>query len=160
MSRTAIRPAMPADAGDVLALVRDLAIYEKQSPAIVKLTEAGILRDGFGPAPRFEMLVALLGGRIEGFALFYPNYSTWEGVAGLYVEDLFVREAARGRGLGRGLITRIAELAVERGCARVDLNVLDWNPAREFYHRIGLKHLAEWLPYRLTGADLRHLGNG
>jgi GNAT superfamily N-acetyltransferase len=92
-----------------------------------------------------------------GFALFFPTYSTWEGRSGIHLEDIFVLEHLRGHGVGRKLIAALAEIAVARGCARLELSVLHWNPAREFYHRLGMGHLEEWLPYRLSGEALRAL---
>jgi GNAT superfamily N-acetyltransferase len=157
MSRVHVRPAKPEDAAIIVELVRELAVYEKQAPSVVKLTEADVLRDGFGAQCRFEVLLAEHDGVVEGFALIFPNYSTWEGRAGIYIEDLFVRERARGNGLGRRLLIAIAELAVKRGCPRIDLNVLDWNPTRAFYHRVGITHLAAWLPYRVSGEAIARL---
>lgn len=159
MSRTLIRPAEPADAETIVALVQALAIYEKEPLSSVKLTAADILRDGFGTPRRFEALIAELDGKPAGFALFFHNYSTWEGRAGLFVEDLFVLEDARGHGLGRQLITALAAIADARGCRRLDLNVLDWNPTRDFYHRLGITHMKEWLPYRMTQPALARLAD-
>jgi len=147
--QTLIRWAHREDAGEIVRLVRALAEYEREPPSIVKMTEADVLRDGFAEPRRFEALLAESGGRPVGFALFFPNYSTWEGRPGLYVEDLFVEPHARGQGLGRMLMAALARIAHERGCRRLDLNVLTWNPTRDFYHRIGLAHLDEWLPYRM-----------
>ena len=144
-----IRWARREDAGEIVRLVRALAEYENEPPSIVRMTEADVLRDGFGEPRRFEALIAAANGESVGFALFFHNYSTWEGRAGIYVEDLFVEPRARGRGLGRMLMAALARIAHERGCRRLDLNVLTWNPTREFYHRIGLSHLDEWLPYRM-----------
>lgn len=152
-----IRTAEPADAGRILALIRELALYERAPPESVKVTEADLLRDGFGPERRFEVLLALEGETPLGFVLFFPNWSTWEGRAGLYIEDLFVSERARGRGLGRRLLAAVAARAVARGHARVDLSVLDWNPARAFYERVGMAEMKAWRPYRLTGEPLRRL---
>src|SRR5262245_21292283 len=153
----AIRPARPEDAASIVALVRELAVFEREPPASVKVTEADILRDGFGASPRFELLVAEVDRRVEGFALFFPNYSTWEGRAGIHVEDLFVREAARGHGLGRRLMAAIARLAAARGCPRIDLSVLDWNPARGFYEKLGMRELSPWRPYRMSADTIARL---
>lgn len=150
MSKTLIRAAKPADAATIVSLVQALAIYENEPLSSVKITSEDVLRDGFGERKYFEVLIAELDDEPVGFALFFHNYSTWEGRAGIYVEDLFVLERARGHGLGRQLITALAAIANARGCKRLDLNVLDWNPTREFYHRIGITHLQEWLPYRMT----------
>jgi ribosomal protein S18 acetylase RimI-like enzyme len=152
-----VRPATPADAPTIVQLIRELAAYEKEPLAGVKVTEADILRDGFGPQQRFESLLVDVGGRPAGFALFFHNYSTWEGRAGIYVEDIFVSEWARGRNIGRRLLAEIAAIAEARGCRRVDLSVLQWNPARAFYERIGLVEMSEWRPYRLKGAALAAL---
>jgi GNAT superfamily N-acetyltransferase len=159
MLRINVRPAASADAETIVQLVRELAVYEKQPLSVVKITEADVLRDGFGALARFEVLLAELDGKIEGFALIFDNYSTWEGRAGIYIEDLFVRERARGKGLGRRLLAAIAALAVARGCPRIDLNVLDWNPTRAFYHRIGIRHMEAWLPYRISGAAIAALAS-
>lgn len=158
MSRTLIRPATIADAETILSLVQALAIYEKEPLSTVKATAEDFRRDGFGAEKRFEALIAELDGAPVGFALYFHNYSTWEGRAGLFVEDLFVLESARGHGLGRQLITALAAIADARGCRRLDLNVLDWNPTRDFYHRLGIHHKTEWLPYRMTQPELARLG--
>jgi ribosomal protein S18 acetylase RimI-like enzyme len=152
-----VRPAVPADAAVILELIRELAVYEREPLTTVKATEADILRDGFGPERRFECLLVEVGGRPAGFALFFHNYSTWEGRAGLYVEDLYVSEWARGRNIGRRLLGGIAALAEARGYQRVDLSVLDWNPARGFYERIGMVEMTTWRPYRLRGDALARL---
>jgi GNAT superfamily N-acetyltransferase len=152
-----IRPATPADAGTIVDLIRELAIYEKEPLTSVKASEADILRDGFGPTPRFECLLVEVAGRPAGFALYFHNYSTWEGRAGIYVEDVFVSEWARGRNIGRLLLAAISALAEARGCTRVDLSVLHWNPARAFYERLGFVETEEWRRYRLQGEALRQL---
>jgi enamine deaminase RidA (YjgF/YER057c/UK114 family)/GNAT superfamily N-acetyltransferase len=155
----AIRLATPADAALMLDLVRALARFEKQADA-VKATVEDILREGFGERPAFECLVAELDGRAAGFAVFFHNYSTWTGRKGLYLEDIFVHEWARGRGVGDAMMRALARLALDRGCGRLDLAVLDWNPARAFYERLGFRHMNEWLPYRIDGAGLRRLAEG
>jgi ribosomal protein S18 acetylase RimI-like enzyme len=152
-----VRPTTPADARIIVELIRELAAYEKEPPASVKVTEADILRDGFGPRQRFESLLVEVGGRPAGFALFFHNYSTWEGRAGLYVEDIFVSEWARGRNVGRRLLAEIAAIAETRGFRRVDLSVLHWNPARAFYERIGFVEMSTWRPYRLRDEALASL---
>lgn len=153
MSEIAIRFAGPADAGLVLHLIRELAVYEK-APVAVVATEDDLRRHGFGPDRQFEAILAFLDREPAGFALFHPRFSTWLGRPGMYLEDLYVTEAARGRGVGRRLMTRLAAIAIERGWARIDFQVLDWNPARNFYQRLGIAHLGEWLRY---GADLEVL---
>lgn len=149
----AIRFAEPSDAGLVLQLIRELAAYER-APVAVVATEDDLRRHGFGPDRHFEAILGFLNGEPAGFALFHPRFSTWLGRPGMYLEDLYITEAARGRGVGRRLMTRLAAIAVERGWARIDFQVLDWNPARNFYHRLGMTHLSEWLRY---GADLEVL---
>jgi GNAT superfamily N-acetyltransferase len=149
-----VRPATPADAATLVALVRELAAYEREPLSSVKMTEADVLRDGFGPERRFEALIAEADGRAAGFALFFHNYSTWEGRAGLYIEDIYVSEWARGLGVGRRLVAEVAAIARERGCPRVDLWVLHWNPARKFYDRMGFTDMSDWKPYRLSGDAL------
>lgn len=156
MSAPLIRTARREDAGEILRLIRELAEFENLLDQ-VRAREEDILRDGFGPKPRFECLLGDIGGQVLGFALYFHNYSTFEGCAGLYLEDIYVSPAARGSGLGRALMARLAKIAVERDCARLDLWVLHWNPAREFYRRLGFDRMADWLPYRLDGAALGKL---
>ena len=159
-STVSVRFATQADVPTILDFIRQLAAFERE-PDTVKTTEADLLRDGFGARPRFETLIAEVAGESGpapvGFALFFPTYSTWEGRPSLYLEDLFVSESARRHGVGRALLAKLAAIAVERDWQRLDLQVLDWNPAREFYARLGLDHLQEWLPYRATGRALRAL---
>jgi GNAT superfamily N-acetyltransferase len=153
---SAIRFATADDAGLLLQLVRDLAAYER-APNAVAATEEDLRRHGFGHERQFEALLAFVDGKPAGFALFHPRFSTWLGRPGMYLEDLFVTQAARGKGVGRRLMTRLAAIAVERGWERIDFQVLDWNPARGFYHRLGLEHLGEWLRYGGDAAALRRL---
>lgn len=155
-----VRSATPADAAAIVQLIRELAAYENEPASSVRITEADVRRDGFGPHPRFEALLAGKDGRADGLALFFHNYSTWEGRAGIYLEDLFVRESARGQGLGRALMQRLAEIAIERGCRRLDFWVLHWNPTRDFYHRLGIRHMDQWLPYRLDQPGIVRLAEG
>ncbi|HYH20598.1 MAG TPA: GNAT family N-acetyltransferase [Azospirillum sp.] len=156
MPTVAIRPAVEADAELILRFVRELAEFERE-PHAVKATVEDLRRDGWGPNPVFEALIAELDGVPVGFALTFRNYSTWEGRFGLFVEDLYVTPEARGHGVGKRLLAEVARRAVAGGCKRVDLNVLNWNPARGFYETIGIRHLEEWLPYRLTDAELAAL---
>ena len=159
-STVSVRFATRADVPTILDFIRQLAAFERE-PDAVKTTEADLLRDGFGARPRFETLIAEITEESRpvpvGFALFFPTYSTWEGRPSLYLEDLFVSESARRHGVGRALLAKLAAIAVERDWQRLDLQVLDWNPAREFYARLGLDHMQEWLPYRATGPALRAL---
>lgn len=156
MPTVTVRPAVEADCATILRFVTDLAVFENE-PDAVKATEEDFRRDGWGANPVFEALIAELDGAPVGFALCFRNYSTWEGRAGLFVEDLYVAPEARRFGVGRRLLAAVARRAVERGCRRVDLNVLHWNPARDFYDRVGFKHMEDWRPYRLTGAALAAL---
>ena len=156
MAEITLRFATAEDAGVLLALVRELAIFEN-APDAVLATEADLRRHGFGPEPRFEALLAFVDGRAAGFALFFPNFSTWLGKPGLFLEDIFVSEWARRLGVGRRLMAKLAAIAVERGWGRLDFSVLHWNPARGFYHRLGIRHMEEWLPYRAEGDVLAAL---
>ncbi|HEV8712533.1 MAG TPA: GNAT family N-acetyltransferase [Candidatus Binatia bacterium] len=156
MPNIAIRSATPADAETILTFIKGLAAFEHE-PDAVKTTVDDLLRDGFGEYPKFEALIAEQDGQPVGFALFFPTYSTWEGRPGIHLEDIFVLEHVRGRGVGRKLMAALAAIAVARGCARLELSVLHWNPAREFYHHLGMEHLQEWLPYRLSGEALQIL---
>lgn len=160
MAAKRIRPAVPGDAATIVRLVRSLAVYEKEPVETVHLTEADVLRDGFGATPRFEALIAELDGVPVGLALFFHNYSTWQGRPGLYLEDLYIEEHARGHGLGADLMRELARIAQERNCARLELSVLDWNPTREFYHRLGFDQLDEWLAYRLETPGIKKLAGG
>ena len=98
-----------------------------------------------------------MDGKAAGFALWFYNFSTWEGRRGIYLEDIFVHDWARGLGLGERLMRRVARIAIDEGCARLDLSVLHWNPARGFYERLGMRHMEEWLPYQITGEALARL---
>lgn len=156
MPSITLRAATAGDVGILLQLVRELAIYEKKPDAVLA-SEADLLRHGFGAERRFEALLALVDDKPAGFALFFPSFSTWLGRPGLYLEDIFVAEWARKLGVGRRLMARLAAIAAERQWARLDFWVLHWNPARDFYHRLGAEHLADWLPYRASGAALARL---
>jgi GNAT superfamily N-acetyltransferase len=160
MSETAnlrIRPAVPADVPLVLAFIRGLAEYERLADK-VQATEEMLREHLFGPHPRAEVLLVELDGEAVGFALFFHDFPTSWGRPGLYLEDLFVRPEARGRGVGRSLLAHLARLAVERGCGRLDWVVLDGNePAIGFYRRLGARPLDEWTLYRLDREALNQL---
>jgi GNAT superfamily N-acetyltransferase len=158
MSNVAIRHATAADAATIMRLVKELAAFEGLADQ-VRMTADDALRDGFGARPCFECLLAEIDGQAVGMALYFPTYSTFEGRSNLYVEDLYLAEAARGHGLGRQLVARLAAIALERGCRRLDLAVLHWNPARGFYHRLGFRQQDGWLPYRLSGDALARLAD-
>ena len=152
-----IRPATPADVGQILAFIRGLAVYERE-PDAVKATEADLAQHGFGENPYYSCLIAETDGAAAGFALFFYDYSTWLGKPGLYLEDLFVFPEHRGLGIGKALLQRLAQIAVEKGCARMKWEVLDWNtPAIDFYNAMGAELQKEWLNVRLSGDALRRL---
>lgn len=153
---TKIRPATPADAELILQFIRELAVFEK-APDAVKATAEDLRRDGFGPQPRFESFIAEVEDRPAGFALIFYNYSTWEGSIGIHLEDLFVSPWARNKGVGRALIAAVTARAVEQRCSRLDLSVLQWNPARQVYRGLGFQCLSEWVSYRLEGEALHTL---
>jgi len=156
MTAIDIRFATADDAGLLLRLIRELAAYEK-APEVVVATEDDLRRHGFGAERRFEALLAFVDGEPAGFALFYPDFSTWLGRPGLYLEDLYVKEWARRRGVGRRLMARLAALAIERDWPALHFNVLDWNPARGFYHRLGIAAREDWRPHGATRDGLRRL---
>ena len=163
----AVRPATPADVLAILRFIAELAEYER-APEQAVATEADLLRDlfgaGYGKGPVCEALMAETvrtdaasgqpARQAIGFALFFTNYSTWQGRSGIYLEDLYVTPAARGLGAGKALLTEIAKVAQSRGCGRIDWNVLDWNePALAFYRSIGAAALTEWTIHRLTAPN-------
>ncbi|MBN9517415.1 GNAT family N-acetyltransferase [bacterium] len=153
-----IRPATPADVPVIAQLIRGLAEYERLSHA-VEFDEAKLRDHLFGPRPYAEVLLAEDGAAVVGFALFFHNYSTFRGKPGVYLEDLFVVPDARGKGHGKALLLALARLAVERGCARMEWSVLNWNePSIRFYESLGAKPQDEWAVYRLDGAALAKLG--
>jgi GNAT superfamily N-acetyltransferase len=162
MPNITIRPAVPADIPEILAFIRELATYERE-PESAQATHEDLLRDGFGPTPRFHCLIAELSSTNNlltpaGFALYFHNYSTWRGNAGIFLEDLFVRPAFRGRGIGKALIAAVAAIAVAEGCSRFEWAVLDWNtPAIDFYTSLDATPLSEWTTMRLTGPALATL---
>ena len=143
-----------------MRLIKELATYEREPDAVVA-TEADLLRDGFGAEPLFHVMIADDGGEPAGFALYFFQFSTWTGRAVLYLEDLFVVPAHRSRGIGKAFMAALAKEAVERGCARFQWAVLDWNaPAIAFYESLGARIEKEWLTARLTGDALRRLASG
>ena len=151
-----IRFATEADCAVLLELIRQLAAYEN-APDAVTATEDDLRRHGFGAERKFEAILAFSDGAPVGLALFFANFSTWLGCPGMYLEDIYVTEAARGSGVGRRLMARLAAIAVERGWGRIDFAALDWNPARRFYQRLGIAPLGDWVPYRAEGEALRRL---
>jgi GNAT superfamily N-acetyltransferase len=165
-----IRPAIPADVPTMLRFIHELATYEREPGAVIA-TEADLLRDGFSLAPdgttlnspiRFRTLIAELDEDATttpaGFALFFTSYSTWLGHHGIRLEDLYVTPSLRGKGIGRALLTRLAQIAVGEGCPRLEWDVLDWNaPAIAVYEKIGARMLTEWRIMRLSGDALNTL---
>jgi GNAT superfamily N-acetyltransferase len=155
-----IRPARSADRPLIAELIRALADYEKLAHA-VRFDAAELGRHLFGERPMAEVVIGEIDGAAQGFALFFHNFSTFEGRPGIYLEDLFVRPEARGAGLGRALLSHLAGLAVERGCARLEWSVLDWNaPAIGFYEKLGARPLDDWTVMRVDGAALEELASG
>jgi len=153
-----IRKATPADIPLILELIRALATYERE-PDAVKTTADDLLRDGFGEKPWFECLIAETSdGEAAGFALYFYNYSTWRGRIGIHLEDLFVLPRFRGLGLGKALLARVAARAVERGCVRLQWDVLEWNQtAIDFYQGLGAKFLDEWRIMRVNDEAIQSL---
>lgn len=152
-----IRSATVNDVGLILQFIHDLAEYERE-PQAVTATEADLVRDGFGADPKFRVVIAEWDGKPAGFALFFYNYSTWQGHPGLYLEDLFVRPEFRGRGIGKTLLVHLARLAVQGNCGRFQWQVLDWNtPSMRFYESLGAKVMKEWLTMRVEGEALGRL---
>lgn len=157
MPRLHIRSAQRGDVALILGFIRELAEYEKLSDQVVA-DPAQMTEHLFGARPFAEVLIGEVDGEAAGFALFFHNYSTFLGKPGIHLEDLYVRPSARGTGLGTGLLSKLATLAVERGCGRLEWSVLDWNePAIGFYQRLGAAPLDGWTMYRLTGPALHEL---
>ncbi len=168
-----IRAAVPADVPAILSLIHDLARYEKE-PAAVRNTEEMLMQTLFGDNPRIFAHVAegdaaqdgadddsaRGAGEVQGFALWFLNYSTWEGVHGIYLEDLYVRPESRGSGHGKALLRALAGIAVDRGYARMEWSVLDWNePSIRFYESLGAGRMDGWSVFRLSGDALAGVGN-
>ena len=155
-----LRPAIDGDAGTILALIRELAEYERLAHEVVA-TEATLWEQLFGPRPAAEVILAIdeATGETAGFALYFQNFSTFLARPGLYLEDLFVRPAYRRRGLGKLLLRTLGQLAVTRGCGRFEWSVLDWNAdAIAFYRSLGADLMDGWTTCRVTGPALAQLG--
>jgi GNAT superfamily N-acetyltransferase len=154
-----IRPATRPDLPLIAQFIRDLADYERLTHE-VRFDEAVLGNRLFGPRPYAEVLIGEINGAPQGFALFFHNFSTFEGKPGVYLEDLFVRPEARGAGLGKAMLQRLAALAVERDCARLEWAVLDWNePAIAFYKSLGARMMDEWTVMRVDGDALDSLAS-
>ena len=153
-----IRAARREDVPVILELIHELAVYEKE-PDAVRNTPQALEQHLFAEHPAVFAHVLEEEGTIQGFALWFLNYSTWEGVHGIWLEDLYVRPGARGRGYGKALLRALAQTAVERGYARVEWTVLNWNePSILFYKSLGAQPMDEWTTYRLTGEALEEFG--
>ena len=153
-----IRPATSADLPLIAQLIRDLAEYEKLAND-VRFDQVVLGQKLFGPRPYAEVLIGEIDGQPQAFALFFHNFSTFEGRPGIYLEDLFVQPDARGSGLGKALLAHLAALTIERDCARLEWSVLDWNaPAIGFYQKLGARLMEDWTVMRLDGANLSQLG--
>jgi GNAT superfamily N-acetyltransferase len=152
-----IEPARERDVPLILSLIKGLAEYEKLAHEVVA-TEERLRQSLFGPHPSAEVVIAYVDDEAVGFALFFHTYSTFLGQRGLYLEDLFVLPAWRGRGAGRALLTHLARIAAERGCGRFEWSVLDWNePAINFYKNLGATPMHEWTIFRVAGDSLAAL---
>ena len=154
-----IRYAAEADCGLILNFIQGLAAYEKMSDQVVATEE--LLREWIFEKRKAEVLFVCEGEREVGFALFFHNFSTFLGRAGIYLEDLFVLPEYRGKGYGKALLTRLAQITVERGCGRLEWACLDWNkPSIEFYLSLGATPMGDWTTYRLTGETLKAMAEG
>ena len=154
-----IRPAVAEDVPVLLALIRELAVYERE-PDAVETTEQMLAAALFGADPVASAHVAVVDGEVVGFALWYVTFSTWKGLPGLWLEDLFVRPSARGLGLGRALLQELAAICVDRGWARFEWWVLDWNvDAQGFYRSLGARPEDDWTVWRVDGEALTALGS-
>lgn len=152
-----IIPACKKDVPDILAMITELAIFENLQHE-VSATAQDLSKTLFGGTPSAEVYLLLEDEQIAGMALFFHNYSTFLGKPGLYLEDLYIRPAYRGRGYGRKLLAFLANLAVQRGCGRFEWSVLDWNnPAIQLYKSLGAQPLEDWTQFRLTGENLKKL---
>ena len=159
MNHKAFRFATADDTALILSFIRQLAEYEKMSDLVV--ADEALLREWIFDKQKAEVIFALEDGVEVGFALFFHNFSTFLGRAGIYLEDLFVRPEYRGRGYGKGLLRELARIAVERGCGRLEWWCLDWNqPSIDFYLSLGAEPMNEWTTYRLSGEGLRALAEG
>ncbi len=152
-----IRPARPEDAATIANLVYELAVYEKLEQS-ARATPEDFRIHLFGPRPHAEAMVAEIDGEPVGFALFFPTFSTFRGQPGLYLEDIYVRPAHRGRGMGKALLAMVAKIAMDRGLDRLEWAVLNWNsPAIGFYRGLGARPLEDWTTYRLGDGPLAEL---
>jgi GNAT superfamily N-acetyltransferase len=157
-NETRIVPATKEDIPLIREFILELAEYERALPGEAPVTETDLADTLFGKRPAAEVLIAYLGDKPAGFALFFHNYSTWLGKRGIYLEDLFVRPAARKHGVGFALLRALAKIAIDRNCGRVDWAVLNWNQmAIDFYKQIGAKEMDDWTSFRLSGDTLAQI---
>ena len=157
MAEIRIRPATPDDVPLIITFIHELATYEKLAHEVVA-SEADMHAALFGEPPVVETVIASLDGEPVGYALFFPTFSTFLGKPGLYLEDLYVRPAARGFGVGRKLLAHLARITVERGWGRFEWAVLDWNePSIAFYKKMGATAMHDWTVFRITGEELKRL---
>src|SRR5688572_19737721 len=157
MAEIRIRPATPDDVPLIITFIHELAAYEKLAHVVVT-SEADMRSALFGARPVIEALIAVVDDAPAGYALFFPTFSTFLGKPGLYLEDLYVRPAARGVGAGRKLLEHLARIVVERGWGRLEWSVLDWNePSIAFYRKMGATAMDEWTVFRITGQALQKL---
>jgi len=156
MPHVTFRFAQPEDTGLILQFIQELADYEKMLDQVVATED--LLREQLFDKQNAEVIFALADGQEVGFALFFHNFSTFLGRAGLYLEDLFVKPAFRGQGYGKAILQKLAQIAVERGCGRLEWACLDWNqPSIDFYLSTGAKPMNDWTVYRLTGDSLSRM---
>ena len=156
MNELTFRYATEADCGVILRFIRELAIYEDMLDQVVATED--LLREWIFEKKKAELIFACVGEKEVGFALFFHNFSTFLGRAGLYLEDLFVLPEYRGKGYGKAVLKRLAQIAVERGCGRLEWACLDWNrPSIDFYLSLGAVPMDEWTTYRVTGDTLKNL---
>lgn len=157
MAQITFRMAEPEDTALILHFIKGLAVYEKMEDQVVATEE--LLTEWLFEKQKAEVVIAEAEGKPVGFALFFHNFSTFLGRAGIYLEDLFVEPSERGKGYGKALLTHLAQLAVERGCGRLEWSCLDWNqPSIDFYLSMGAQRMDDWTTYRLTGDCLAELG--
>ena len=156
MSKIKVRPATVDDVELLHKFSVDLSTYEDEPHAVTASPQI-LARDGFGKDPQFAALIAEIAGKPVGFALYTFNYSVWTGARGIFIEDIWVVPEQRRGGVARALMAGLAKECAAKGFKRIDLNVLDWNPARGFYEKIGLRWIKNWLPYRLSGEALEKL---
>jgi len=151
-----IRPARPEDAELIAQLIKELAVYEKLENEAVATPEI-LKKNLFGERYAAEVLLAEREGETAGFALFFHNFSTFVGKPGLYLEDIYVRERFRGQGIGKALMMELVRIARQRDCGRMEWAVLHWNPARNFYEKLGAVPMSDWVVYRLTEEKIEKL---